>query len=170
MRALTRLRDLGNTVVLVEHDREVLEAADRLYDFGPGAGRFGGTITGQGKPGELKKLTDSLTGKYLAGTEAIPVPSARRIEPTDKPPAKNPRRSAIGGKQKSLDLDVGGSRRATPAPAAPATDEVSWIEPPGGGWIEVLGARHHNLHAVDLRIPLGTLTCVTGVSGSGKVR
>jgi excinuclease ABC subunit A len=168
LRALTRLRDLGNTVVLVEHDREVLEAADRLYDFGPGAGRFGGTITGQGKPAELKKLTASLTGKYLAGTEAIPVPSTRRIERSEKPPAKNLRRSAIGSKQMPLGLDVDEARRATPVSSAPATDEVYWTEPPGGGWIEVLGARHHNLHAVDLRIPLGTLTCVTGVSGSGK--
>ena len=129
LKALHQLRDLGNTVVLVEHDREVLDAADRLYDFGPGAGRFGGTIVGQGTPRELKKSTSSLTGKFLAGREQIPIPAERR-------------------------LDVG---------LIPGESST-----PGAGWLELLGCTHHNLHDIDLRIPLGTLTCVTGVSGSGK--
>jgi excinuclease ABC subunit A len=129
LKALRQLRDLGNTVVLVEHDREVLDAADRLYDFGPGAGRFGGTIVGQGAPRELKKSTSSLTGKFLSGREQIAIPTQRR-------------------------LDVGS------IPGESST--------PGGGWLELLGCTHHNLHDSDLRIPLGTLTCVTGVSGSGK--
>jgi excinuclease ABC subunit A len=154
LRALTRLRDLGNTVVLVEHDREVLEAADRLYDFGPGAGRFGGTITGFGQPRELRKQTESLTGRYLAGTESIPVPSDRRIE-VDASPPQTPAKKTT-------------KQRVLPPGSATKVTEIRWTEPPGKGWIEVLGARHHNLHAVDLRIPLGTLTCVTGVSGSGK--
>ncbi len=126
LEALRRLRDLGNTVVMVEHDREVLAAADRLYDFGPGAGRFGGTITAQGTPKELSRAPASLTGQYLSGKKEIPIPSTRRME--------------AGGEN----------------------------DPPGGGWIELLGARQHNLHDVDLRLPLGTFTCITGVSGSGK--
>jgi excinuclease ABC subunit A len=84
--ALRRLRDLGNTVILVEHDREVLEAADRLFDFGPGAGRFGGTIVGEGAPGALKKSPTSLTGKFLAGKEEIAIPEVRRVDSTSAPP------------------------------------------------------------------------------------
>jgi excinuclease ABC subunit A len=126
LEALRRLRDLGNTVVLVEHDREVLAAADRLYDFGPGAGRFGGTVTAQGSPKEVSRASGSLTGQYLSGRKEIPIPTTRRME------------------------------------ARGVND------PPGGGWIELLGARQHNLHDVDLRLPLGAFTCVTGVSGSGK--
>ena len=80
--ALRRLRDLGNTLVLVEHDREIIEAADHLVDFGPGSGREGGRITASGTPAEVKKSADSLTGGYLSGRLAIPVPSDRRpIEP-----------------------------------------------------------------------------------------
>ncbi|RLS51729.1 MAG: ATP-binding cassette domain-containing protein, partial [Planctomycetota bacterium] len=78
--ALHRLRDLGNTVVLVEHDREVLEAADRLYDFGPGSGRYGGQITAEGTPAEIEANPEgSLTGAYLSGAKSIPIPSVRRL-------------------------------------------------------------------------------------------
>ncbi len=78
--ALHRLRDLGNTVVLVEHDREVLEAADRLYDFGPGSGRHGGQITAEGTPQEIERDGEhSLTGAYLSGAKGIPVPKVRRL-------------------------------------------------------------------------------------------
>jgi excinuclease ABC subunit A len=77
--ALKRLRDLGNTVLLVEHDREVLDAADRLFDFGPGAGRLGGTVVAQGTPREMRKNKASLTGGYLGGTRQIPVPMVRRV-------------------------------------------------------------------------------------------
>ena len=78
--ALHRLRDLGNTVVLVEHDREVLEAADRLYDFGPGSGRHGGQITAEGTPAEIERDGEhSLTGAYLSGVKGIPVPKVRRL-------------------------------------------------------------------------------------------
>ncbi|MDA1211813.1 MAG: excinuclease ABC subunit UvrA, partial [Planctomycetota bacterium] len=125
LQALHRLRDLGNTLVLVEHDREVLQASDRLYDFGPGAGRFGGTLTAEGSPAELRRKKASLTGSYLSGKQAIPIPKNRRMTSADD-------------------------------------------NPPGGGWLELIGARQHNLRDVHLKLPLGTLVCITGVSGSGK--
>ena len=142
LEALKRLRDLGNTVILVEHDREVIAAADHLYDFGPGAGRQGGTIVAEGTPRQIEKHADSLTGKYLSNREQITVPLVRRV------PA-----GLMAGSSES----VGAARAGWKA-----------FVPPGGAWLELLGARHHNLRSVDLRIPLGTLVAVTGVSGSGK--
>jgi len=131
--ALRRLRDLGNTVLLVEHDREVLQAADRLYDFGPGAGRLGGSVVAEGSPKELKRLSKkSLTGGYLSGKQGIPVPENRRVQ------ADN-----------SL-LRPGNAKQD------------------GHPTLTLQGATQHNLRNVDLHIPLGTLTCITGVSGSGK--
>ena len=120
--ALRHLRDLGNTLVLVEHDREVIEAADHLVDFGPGSGEGGGRITASGPPEKVRSSRESLTGSYLSGKAAIPVPTNRR-------PA---------------DADSG----------VPA--------------IVVKGAHQHNLRNVDVRFPLGVVTAVTGVSGSGK--
>ncbi len=128
--ALKRLRDLGNTVLLVEHDREVLEAADRLFDFGPGAGRLGGTVVAEGTPQQLKqKAKQSLTGAYLSGEQGIPVPPERRVP-------------SIAAKDTSAFRDV--------------------------QWLQLIGATQHNLRNVDLKLPLGTMTCITGVSGSGK--
>ena len=148
--ALHRLRDLGNTVVLVEHDQEVLEAADRLYDFGPGSGRFGGTITAEGTPREIATHPDaSLTGAYLSGEKSIPIPAVRRMRRLDQ---------ASGGHQPADSSTLSGL-----TPTAHLYDP-----PPGGVWLEITGCRLHNLRGVDLRIPLGTLTCVTGLSGSGK--
>ena len=114
---LERLRDLGNTVLVVEHDEQTMRAADHLVDLGPGAGEHGGRIVAQGTASEVEQVAESLTGQFLSGAVRIEVPVRRR----------------------------------TPS-----------------GAIEIRGARQHNLQGIDVRVPLGTLTCVTGVSGSGK--
>ena len=116
--ALKRLRDLGNTVVVVEHDTETMENADHIIDLGPEAGHRGGEIVAQGSYQELLKA-DSITGKYLSNKNFIPIPKKRRI-------AKN------------------------------------------GRFLQILSASGNNLNNVNLKIPFGTFTCVTGVSGSGK--
>ena len=116
--ALQELRDLGNTVVVVEHDLDTIRAADHVVDLGPGAGRQGGRIVAEGAPGRLRTSGDSLTAAYLEGRKSISVPATRRA----------------------------GS----------------------GKVLEVRGASAHNLRGIDVRFPLGTFICVTGVSGSGK--
>lgn len=115
---LKKLRDLQNTVIVVEHDEDTIRAADYVVDVGPGAGKHGGHIVAAGTPKEVASNAQSLTGKYLSGKEAIVVPKKRRTG--------------------------------------------------NGKFLEVLGAQEFNLKNIDVRIPLGTLTCITGVSGSGK--
>ncbi len=117
--ALKRLRDLGNTVIVVEHDTETMENADHIIDLGPEAGSNGGEITAQGSYEEIKKDKNSITGQYLANKKTIEIPKSRRL-------AKN------------------------------------------GRFVEINGASGNNLNNVNLKIPTGTFTCVTGVSGSGK--
>lgn len=141
--SLRKLRDLGNTVLLVEHDREVLEASDRLFDFGPGAGQYGGNVVAEGTPKQVAKKS-SLTGQYLSNKESIPIPKSRRMD------------SLFDEKKSQLKtMDDLANRREFPVT-------------PQKGWLELLGARQNNLRDVNLRIPLGAFTCVTGVSGSGK--
>lgn len=169
--ALRRLRDLGNTVLLVEHDREVLESADRLYDFGPGAGRLGGHVVAEGTPKQLRRWSaKSLTGGYLSGTQCIPVPESRRVETVQSRRAQHAaelvaesrtpcavsesfgRETLPGGGNTDTSPHVGGSLSSLDARPV----------------LTLLGATQHNLCNIDLSIPLGTLTCITGVSGSGK--
>ncbi|PHU40908.1 ABC-ATPase UvrA [Pseudobutyrivibrio ruminis] len=115
--SLKGLRDLGNTLIVVEHDADTMRAADYLVDIGPRAGKDGGEVIAAGTPEEIMACPDSITGQYLSGKLCIPVPSERR-EPK--------------------------------------------------GWLTIKGAREHNLKNIDVDIPLGIMTVVTGVSGSGK--
>ena len=114
---LKHLRDLGNTVIVVEHDEDTMFAADHIVDIGPGAGEHGGEVVAEGTAEEIMQVPESITGAYLSGRIRIPIPEERR-RPT--------------------------------------------------GWLKIVGAQENNLKNIDVKIPLGVMTCVTGVSGSGK--
>jgi len=175
--ALDRLKKLGNTLLLVEHDREVIDAADHVLDFGPGAGDFGGRVTAAASPRELRGKRTSLTGRYLSNRRSIPVPSNRRE-------VGNPPRSDLV----PIDDDDAPVRRSVQDVALPLVgDEGHASAPPTRGgatssrgrarrahgstndrWLIVHGARANNLKEIEAAFPLGRFTCVTGVSGSGK--
>ena len=157
--ALHKLRDLGNTLLVVEHDREVIAGSDFICDFGPGAGKQGGQIVAAGTAAQLARRRGSVTGPYLGGKKAIPVPTNRRVV-----------RSPDG---QTWVRDIAASHVAASHVAASLRDAAPVSEKPGHvgepvAWLEILGARHNNLQNIDVRIPLGTLTAVTGVSGGGK--
>ncbi len=118
LEALRRLTDIGNTLVVVEHDEDTMYAADHIVDIGPGAGVHGGELVAQGTVEDIKKCSRSITGQYLSGAKKIEVPSSRREG--------------------------------------------------NGQFIEIKGAEENNLKKIDVKIPLGKMVCVTGVSGSGK--
>ncbi len=156
---LTRLRDLGNSVIVVEHDEDMIRAADFCVDMGPGAGVHGGRVMAQGSYAELCANPDSLTGQYLSGARTLPVPARRTpwlpvleqaAAPEDekKPKSRFPQTAASQRKQERL-----AEHRATQG-ALQA--------------LRVLGASGNNLQNVSVEFPVGLLTCVTGVSGSGK--
>ena len=153
---LKHLRDIGNSVLVVEHDEDMMRAADHVIDMGPGAGIHGGQVIAQGTFDQVKANPKSLTGQYLAGTLKIDVPAQRRAWlPTVAAKAyqaKHPGRFA-------------------PSPAAErrAQREVRHRETLGDlQALRVIGASGHNLQNVSVEFPVGLLTCVTGVSGSGK--
>jgi len=116
--ALKRLKDLGNTLVVVEHDEETILSADHVVDIGPGAGEHGGKVVAQGTPLDIMNNPDSITGQYISRVKKIDIPKERR--------------------------------------------------PGNGNFIKIIGAEQNNLKNIDVEIPLGKFTCVTGVSGSGK--
>jgi len=160
LQALKKLKELGNTLVLVEHDKEVIAAADRVYDFGPGAGRFGGTIVDEGAPQDLAKRAKGLTGQFLGKKREIIVPVTRR---------------AVAEEIASKDIGPIGQRGRIGAEASKSASPMSPIGPirpmsyrAAGPCLELIGARLNNLRDVTLRIPLGSFCCITGVSGSGK--
>ena len=116
---LRGLRDLGNTLIVVEHDEETIRSADHIVDIGPGPGVHGGRVIAQGSVEDIMAVPESITGQFLSGVRAIPVPEVRR-------------------------------------------------QASNGNWLTAKGCRENNLRNIDVRIPLGVFTCVTGVSGSGK--
>jgi excinuclease ABC subunit A len=141
---MKRLRDAGNSLLVVEHDPQIMLEADRILDMGPGAGERGGEIVFNGTAQAIRACRRSLTGEYLSGRRQVDASS--RSEP--------PRPSLAG--------EVGPSARS-----APATVAVT-AEARANRWLEIRGVREHNLKSLDVRIPLKRLVCVTGVSGSGK--
>ena len=149
---LANLRDLGNTVIVVEHDADTIRHADYILDLGPGAGVHGGEVVAAGTLKEILASKQSLTGRYLSGELSIPVPK-QRVQVLPEPGSRG--RQSAPSSSRSDD-----QRRLTSAATAASASER--------GWLEILGARENNLQNLDVRLPLGTLTCVTGVSGSGK--
>lgn len=143
---LRRLRDLGNSVIVVEHDEDSIRAADYVVDMGPGAGVHGGQVVAAGTLAEVLACRDSLTADYLTGRRKIDVPSERRV-------------AAKGD---------GTQIRTRAKPAKAPTKKQLQLLAQQGKFIELKGARANNLRNVDLAIPIGTFTCITGVSGSGK--
>ncbi len=148
--ALHRLRDLGNTLLIVEHDREIIAGSDAVLDFGPGAGQQGGQIVAAGSPDEIGRRRKSVTGPYLAGTKSISIPGNRR-------PVIVPEVAAANGK-----------RTATKDHLVRESSGVETTDNWTTDWLVIRGARHNNLKNVDVHVPLGRLVAVTGPSGSGK--
>ncbi len=159
LHALHKLRDLGNTLVVVEHDKEVIENADQVFDFGPRAGAGGGEIVAHGTPAQLPRKRKSVTGPYLNGRKAIPIPANRRPGLDVDPELLEEAEALKSGKTSGSKKPARGKKKSEAAMAdRPVSDAT----------IKIHRARHNNLKDIDVEIPLGTLTVVTGPSGCGK--
>ena len=162
---LKHLRDLGNSVLVVEHDEDMIRAADHVIDMGPGAGVHGGRVMAQGSCAEVMAQPDSLTGQYLSGARQIAVPARRTAwlpERAAAPPAAPARKTGRNAKAptdtKEASAPAWPSKRGMPA--APSASGLQTLR--------VVGASGHSLQRVTVDFPVGLFTCVTGVSGSGK--
>lgn len=151
LQTLTRLRDLGNTVIVVEHDEDAIRLADQIIDIGVGAGVHGGHVIAQGTAEEIAKIPDSLTGQYLSGKKKIAVPSVRHT-------AKR-----VNGH--TDDAQDNPQDKAQPKAKAKAKKSADDDRPM---MVTLSGATGNNLKDVTLNLPVGVFTCITGVSGSGK--
>ncbi|MDM0081451.1 excinuclease ABC subunit UvrA [Variovorax sp. J31P179] len=154
---LRHLRDIGNSVIVVEHDEDMIHAADHVIDMGPGAGIHGGRVMAQGTYAEVAASADSLTGQYLSGAKKIEVPARR----TPWLPVVATRAFHEGKKPPRFPPSPAAERRAA-REAAHLASQTDLQE------IRVIGASGNNLQDVSVAFPVGLLTCVTGVSGSGK--
>ena len=156
---MKKLRDAGNSLLVVEHDPQIMLEADRILDMGPGPGERGGEIVFFGTPREIRSSRQSLTGEYLSGRKRVGMDKGR-------PKTAGAAGAAAAGVAAGRAVTgVGAAMHATGS--QPASIEVV-AEARSNRWLELQGAREHNLKNVDVRIPLKRLVCVTGVSGSGK--
>lgn len=160
VKILERLRDTGNTVVVVEHEPGVMRAADQIIDLGPGHGESGGEIVFQGPFAEVLKSEPSLTGQYLSGRKQIEVTERRPVGAAEGVLREAKMEYRVGGKDA-----VVGKREAASCRLEAGSTGTNVVNPP---MLHLSGAKLHNLQDLSVDIPLGRLVCVTGVSGSGK--
>lgn len=171
LRALGKLSERGNTLVVVEHDEDTIRRADNIIDIGPGAGKRGGQLVGQGTAAHLASLPDSLTGRYLANPLIHPLQIRRETRSGAAPVAAALALPGAAGKPVSKQKAAALKAQALKAAAASASalhNAAPVAASPFTSWLKVEGARLHNLKNVSITVPLYRLVAVTGVSGSGK--